>query len=54
MKQKLINAVIKNKDKLTYANLNENNEYKGWTYDFNIILTITVKENKNLVVKIKI
>jgi hypothetical protein len=39
MKHKLINAVIKNKDKLSYINLNENNEYRGWTYDFNIKLT---------------
>lgn len=39
MKHKLINAVIKNKDKLSYVNLNENNEYRGWTYDFNITLT---------------
>ncbi len=39
MKDKLINAVIKNKDKLPYINLNENNEYRGWTADFNITLS---------------
>ena len=39
MKQKLINAVIRNKDKITYVNLDGNNEYRGWTYDFNIILS---------------
>lgn len=38
MKDKLINAVIKNKDKLSYININANNQYRGWTCDFNIIL----------------
>lgn len=38
MKYKLINAVINNKEKLSYINLNENNEYRGWTYDFNIAI----------------
>jgi len=46
MKHKLINAVIKNKDKLSYINLNENNEYRGWTYDFNI--TLANGKNMNL------
>lgn len=38
MKDKLINAVIRNKNKISYINLNEKNEYRGWTSDFNIIL----------------
>lgn len=38
MKGKLINAVLINKNKLSYVNLNENNEYRGWTSNFNIIL----------------
>lgn len=44
MKQKLINAVLNNKDNLSYVNLNENNEYRGWTYDFNI----TLPEGENM------
>lgn len=38
LKDKLINAVIRNRHKLAYINLNEKNEYRGWTYDFNIKL----------------
>lgn len=38
MIDKLINAVIKNKDKISYINLDENNTYKGWVYDFKIKL----------------
>lgn len=38
MIDKLINAVIKNKDKISYINLDENNDYKGWGYDFKIKL----------------
>lgn len=38
MKEKLIDAVIKNKNRLSYLNLNEDNDYRGWTYDFNIKL----------------
>ncbi|WP_264174395.1 hypothetical protein [Clostridium tagluense] len=38
MKHKLIEVVTRNKDKLSYINLNENNEYRCWTYDFNITL----------------
>lgn len=38
MKNKLISSVIENKDKLSYVNLDDNNSYKGWTADFNIIL----------------
>ncbi len=38
MKDQLIQAVIDNKDSISYINLNENNQYLGWTYDFNIIL----------------
>lgn len=38
MKDKLIDAVIRNRDKLFYVNLNEKNEYLGWTYNFNIIM----------------
>ncbi len=44
MKDKLINAVLNNKNKLSYVNLNENNEYRGWTYDFNI----TLPDGKNM------
>ncbi|MCX7749213.1 MAG: hypothetical protein N2645_20310 [Clostridia bacterium] len=43
MREKLIAAVIKNKDKLSYINLNSNNEYQGWTYDFNIFLPSDMK-----------
>lgn len=38
MKNKLITTVIENKDKLSYVNLYDDNSYKGWTADFNIIL----------------
>lgn len=39
MKNQLIQAVINSKDSISsYINLNENNQYRGWTYDFNIIL----------------
>lgn len=38
MKDQLIQAVINIKDSISYINLNENNQYRGWTYDFNIIL----------------
>lgn len=38
MKERLIAAVIKNKNTLSYINLNSNNEYQGWTHDFNIVL----------------
>ena len=38
MREKLIEAVVKNKDKVSYINLNSNNEYQGWTYNFNIVL----------------
>lgn len=44
MKDKLINAVLNNKNKLSYVNLNKNNEYRGWTYDFNI----TLPDGKNM------
>lgn len=36
MKDKLIAAVIKNKDNLSYVNLNDKNEYMGWIHNFNI------------------
>ena len=48
VKERLINAVIKNKDRLSYINLNANNEYQGWTYDFNIILPNGVKMSLDL------
>ncbi|WP_243139932.1 hypothetical protein [Romboutsia faecis] len=38
MKDKLINALIKNKEKLSYININKDNKYEGWVYNFNIIL----------------
>lgn len=38
MKNKLIASIIENKDKLSYVNLYDDNSYKGWTADFNIIL----------------
>lgn len=38
MKDKLIEAVINNKDNLIYININENNQYKGWVSNFNIKL----------------
>lgn len=47
MKQKLINAVLNNKDNLSYVNLNENNEYRGWTYNFNITLPEGLGAGKN-------
>lgn len=37
MKDKLIGAVIRNKDKIPYINLNEKNQYRGWTANFNIL-----------------
>lgn len=43
VREKLIAAVIKNKDRLPYINLNDNNEYQGWTYDFNIVLPSGIK-----------
>lgn len=36
MKDKIIKAVIENKSNLLYINLDKNNAYKGWTWDFNI------------------
>ena len=48
MKQRLINAVIKNKDSLSYVNLDENNGYKGWTDDFNLHLSNGEKMRLNL------
>lgn len=44
MKDKLIEAVINNKDHLIYIDVNENNQYKGWVSDFNIKL----KDGKNM------
>lgn len=38
MKNKLITIVIENKNKLPYVNLHDDNSYKGWTTNFNIIL----------------
>jgi hypothetical protein len=46
MKQKLIDAVIKNKGRLSYVNLDEKNAYRGWTADFNI--KVADKNNMNL------
>ena len=31
MKDKLIKAVIKNKEKLSYINIGKDNKYEGWT-----------------------
>ena len=38
MKDKLIKAVIKNKEKLSYINIGKDNKYEGWTSNFNIKL----------------
>ena len=38
MKDHLIEAIIRNKQVLQYANLSEDNKYLGWVYDFNIKL----------------
>lgn len=38
MKDKLIKAVIKNKEKLSYINISKDNKYEGWTSNFNIKL----------------
>lgn len=38
MRNRLIESVIDNRNKLSYINLNEDNSYKGWTSNFNIIL----------------
>lgn len=48
MKNKLIASVIENKDKLSYINLDDDNSYKGWTADFNIILPDNKKMYLNL------
>lgn len=48
MRDKLIAALIKNRDKLPYINLNSNNEYQGWTYNFNIVLPNGMKMCLNL------
>lgn len=34
----LIKKTIENKDRLTYINLDQNNSYKGWVSNFNIVL----------------
>lgn len=49
MKDKLINAVTKNKEKLSYINISEDNKYNGWVYKFNIILP----NNKNMGLDLK-
>ena len=38
MKDKLMKAVIKNKEKLSYINISTDNKYEGWTSNFNITL----------------
>ena len=38
MKDKLIKALIKNKEKLSYINISKDNKYEGWTSNFNIKL----------------
>jgi hypothetical protein len=48
VRERLINAVIKNKNRLSYINLNANNKYRGWTYDFNIILPNGTKMSLDL------
>lgn len=37
IKEELIKALIINKDKLTYINLDNENKYNGWVSDFNIV-----------------
>lgn len=48
MKKQLIAAVINNKDRISYINLNEEAQYLGWTHDFNIILPDGVKMGLDL------
>lgn len=38
MKGKLIKSVINNKNTISYINLDDENKYRGWVYDFNIRL----------------
>lgn len=38
MRDRLIEAVIEHRDKFAYINLDENNNYRGWVSDFNIIV----------------
>lgn len=44
-KDDLINAVIKNKERISYINLDENNDYCGWVDDFNIEMPNGIKMN---------
>lgn len=48
LKKQLINAVINNKDRISYINLNEQAQYLGWTPDFNIIFPDGVKMSLDL------
>lgn len=48
MKNRLIESVINNENKLPYINLNDDNSYKGWTSNFNIILPNNQKMYLNL------
>ena len=51
MKDKLINAVIKNKEKLSYINIDKENKYEGWTSNFNIILPSNEKMKLDLTIE---
>ncbi|WKY46113.1 hypothetical protein Q5O14_08495 [Eubacteriaceae bacterium ES2] len=44
MKDKLIEAVINNKNHIPYINLTEDNKYRGWTSDFRI----SINAEKNM------
>lgn len=48
MKKQLIAAVINNKDRVSYINLNDEAQYLGWTHDFNIIFPDGVKMSLDL------